>query len=214
MAAVELYTNAVNGLFDLAVELPSFQDDSLAMQARNLELIGSVSEVLGLERRVMANALRNGRISDRGIADLSAAQDSWATHSESIYARADPATRQKLDKISGRSFEYGSYAVSSQRAVIRVLNARDVEDVVRQLEDGADGRAVDQIWMADAASYVQDLKDVVVDAARQLATDVDREHRDAKNQTIGWGISTGVMLALFAVLGLALIRSRERSVDA
>ncbi len=214
MAAIELYTNAVNGLFDLAAELPSFQDDSLARQARNLELIGSVSEVLGLERRVMANALRNGRISERGIADLSAAQDSWATHSESIYARADPATRQKLDRISGRSFEFGSYAVSSQRAVIRVLNARDVEDVVRQLEDGADGRSVDQIWMADAASYVQDLKDVVVDAARQLAIDVDREHRDAKNQTIGWGISTGVMMALFVLLGLALIRSRGRSVDA
>ena len=48
--AVEVYTNAVNGLFDLAAELPSFQDDELAKQTRNLELIGSVSEVLGLER--------------------------------------------------------------------------------------------------------------------------------------------------------------------
>jgi hypothetical protein len=214
LVAVELYTNAVNGLFDLASELPSFQDDHLARQARNLELIGAVSEVLGLERRVMANALRNGRISEQGISDLSAAQDSWATHSQSIYARADPATQRLLDSISGRSFEYGSYAVSSQRAVIRVLNARDVGDVIRQLKDDADGRAVDQIWLADAASYVQDLKKVVVDSARQLAEDVDREHQDAKNQTIGWGIFTGIVLAFFAVLGLALLRSRGRSVDA
>ena len=214
MAAVELYTNAVSGLFDLAAELPSFEDDGLARQARNLELIGSVSEVLGLERRIMANALRNERISDQSIADLSAAQNSWATHSESIYARADPATRQMLDRISGRSFEFGSYAVSSQRAVIRVLNARDVEDVIRQLEDGADGGRVDQIWLADAATYVQDLKNVVVDAARGLADDVDREHQDAKSQTIGWGTFASVMLASFAVLGFALIRSRGRSVDA
>ncbi|MBG6098656.1 serine/threonine protein kinase [Nocardioides luteus] len=214
LAAVEMYTNAVNGLFDLAAELPSFQDDSLARQARNLELIGSVSEVLGLERRIMANALRNERISDHGIADLSAAQDSWATHSASIHARADPAMRQALDRISGQSFEFGSYAVSSQRAVIRVLNARDVEDVIRQLGDGADGRPVDQIWLADAASYVQDLKKVVVDSARQLAEDVDREHREAKNQTIGWGIFSGILLALFAGLGIALLRARKRTVDA
>ncbi|WP_338144120.1 serine/threonine-protein kinase [Nocardioides turkmenicus] len=214
MVAVELYTNAVNGLFDLAAELPTFQDDELARQARNLELIGSVSEVLGLERRVMANALRNGRISDQGIADLGAAQDSWATHSESIYARADPGMRQRLDKISGRSFEFGSYAVSSQRAVIRVLNARDVEDVIRQLEDGADGRPVDQVWLADAATYVQDLKSVVVGSARQLADDVDRAHQDAKNQTIGWGIFTGIVLAVLVVLGVVLLRSRGRSVDA
>ncbi|HEY9411054.1 MAG TPA: nitrate- and nitrite sensing domain-containing protein, partial [Jiangellaceae bacterium] len=214
LVAVELYTNAVNGLFDLAAELPSFRDDELAKQARNLELIGSVSEVLGFERRIMANALRNERISAQGIADLSAAQDSWATHSESIYARADPATRQRLDRISGRSFEFGSYAVTSQRAVIRVLNARDVEDVVRQLEDSADGRPVDQLWLADAASYVQDLKEVVVDAASRLADDIQREHRDAQNQTIAWGVFTGIALAVLAGLGVALLRARGRSVDA
>lgn len=214
LVAVELYTSAVNGLFDLAAELPSFRDEDLAKQARNLELIGSVSEVLGFERRIMANALRNERISDQGISDLSAAQDSWATHSESIYTRADAATRQRLDRISGRSFEFGSYAVSSQRAVIRVLNARDVEDVVRQLEDSADGRPVEQLWLADAASYVQDLKEVVVDAASRLADDVEREHRDAQNQTIAWGVFTGIVLAVLAGLGVALLRARGRSVDA
>lgn len=214
LVAVELYTNAVNGLFDLAAELPTFQDDSLARQARNLELIGSVSEVLGLERRIMANALRNERISEQGIADLSAAQDSWATHSQSIYAHADPATRQTLDKISGQSFEFGSYAVSSQRAVIRLLNARDVDDLIRQLKDSSDGRPVDQVWLADAASYVQDLKKVVVDSARQLADDVDREHREAKNQTIGWGIFTGIVLTVLVGLGIALLRARKRTVDA
>ncbi|WP_189129287.1 serine/threonine-protein kinase [Nocardioides albus] len=214
VVAVEIYTHAVNGLFDLAAELPSFQDDELAKQTRNLELIGSVSEVLGLERRIMANALRNGRISDQGIADLSAAQDSWATHSASIYARADPGMRQTLDRISGRSFEFGSYAVSSQRAVIRVLNARDVEDVVRQLEATADGRPVDQLWLADAARYVQDLKSVVVDTARRLAEGVEREHSDAQNQTIAWGVFTGITLAVFAVVGVALLYVRRRAVDA
>ncbi|NYI80971.1 serine/threonine-protein kinase [Nocardioides panzhihuensis] len=214
LVAVELYTNAVNGLFDLAAELPSFQDDELAKQTRNLELIGSVSEVLGLERRIMANALRNGRISDQGIADLSAAQDSWATHSASIYARADPAMRQGLDRISGRSFEFGSHAVSSQRAVIRVLNARDVEEVARQLEVTADGRTVDQLWLADAARYVQDLKNVVVDSARRLAEGIDREHRDAQNQTIARGVFTGIALVVFVVLGFALLHARRRSVDA
>lgn len=210
-AAVEMYTSAVNGLFGLAAELPSFPDEALARQARNLELIGPVSEVLGYERRVMTNALRNGRISDQGIAELNAAHDSWATHSASIYARAEPEVRRALDTISGRSFKYGSYAVSSQRAVIRLLNARDSEDVVRQLADGAGGRPVDQVWLADAAEFVQDLKEVIVASAGALAADIASERRDARSDVVGWVTFTAVFAVLIAAAGIALLRSRRRT---
>ncbi|MGH3350123.1 MAG: serine/threonine-protein kinase [Nocardioides sp.] len=213
-ADVATYTNAVNGLFDLAAELPSFDDDGLARQARNLESIGPVSEVLGFEREIMAAALRKRKISEKGIADLSSAQSSWATHSEAIYEDAEPATRQALDSISGGSFAFGSYGVSSQRAVIRVINARDVEDVVRQLKDGAEAGSVAQIWLADAATFVQDLKNVVVDAARKLADDIDSERRDAQNQTIGWGGFSLIVVIVLAVLGAGLLRARRQSVDA
>lgn len=205
------YTNAVNGLFDLAAELPTFDDEDLARQAKNLEAIGPVSEVLGLERQIMADALRKRRISDRSLADLNAAQSSWVTHSESIYQDAEPATQQALDSISGNSFALGSYGVSSQRAVIRVVNARDVADVVRQLKDGAKGQPVDQVWLADAAIFVQGLKKVVVAAADEFADDIDRERMSAQNQRIGWVVFAGITLALLATLGVVLLRSRGRS---
>lgn len=213
-ADLATYTNAVNGLFDLTAELPTFDEEDLARQARNLEAIGPVAEVLGFERKIMANALRRGRISDRAIAELRAAQSSWATNSESIYREAEPGTRQALDAISARSFEYGSYSVPSQRVVLRVLNARAVGDVVEQLEDGGEGTSADQVWLADAATFVQDLRNVVVDAAQKLADDITREHDEAKSRTIAWGTFTGVMLAVFVALGVVLLRSRGRSVDA
>ncbi|MEI7055717.1 nitrate- and nitrite sensing domain-containing protein [Nocardioides sp. CCNWLW239] len=213
-ADAAVYTSAVNGLFDLAAELPAFDDARLARQATNLESIGPVSEVLGFERTIMAEALRKRRISDRAIADLRSAQSSWTTHSASIYEDAEPGTKQALDSISGGSFAYGSFGVSSQRAVIRVLNARDIGDVAKQLEDRADGAPVDQLWLADAAVFVQDLRNVIVDAARKLADDIRREHQDAQGQTIAWGMFTGVMLVLFVGAGIALLRSRAESVDA
>ncbi|TQL70366.1 protein kinase-like protein [Nocardioides albertanoniae] len=213
-ADVATYTNAVNGLFDLAAELPTFQDDDLARQARNLESIGPVSEVLGFERKIMATALRKGEISEKGISDLSAAQSSWTTHSESIYEDAAPPTRKALDSISGGSFAYGSYGVTSQRAVIRVLNARDVDDVVRQLKDGSAGVAVDQFWLADAATFVQDLKNVIVDAAQKLADDIDAKHSSAQNRLNGWRVLIVVSLVALAALGVATYRARRRSGEA
>lgn len=210
-ADAAIYTDAVNGLFGLAAELPTFEDAGLARQAKNLEAIGPVSEVLGLERQIMADALRKRRISDQSLADLNAAQSSWVTHSESIYQDAEPATQQALDAISGNSFAFGSFGVPSQRAVIRVVNARDVADVVRQLKDGAKGRSVDQLWLADAAIFVRDLRKVVVAAAHEFADDIDRERTGAQNQRVGWVVFAGVNVALLATLGSVLLRSRGRS---
>ena len=213
-ADVATYTNAVNGLFDLAAELPTFQDEKLATQARNLESVGPVAEVLGFERKIMASALRKGDISEKGLADLSSAQSSWATHSEAIYEDAAPATRKALDSISGGSFAYGAYGVTSQRAVIRVINARDVDDVVRQLRDSSDGTAVDQFWLADAASFVQDLKNVIVDAAHKLADDIGDERRSAQNQLTGWAALIILSLVVLGALAVVGLRSRRQSVDA
>ncbi len=64
--AIESYTEMINTLFRLATRLPELGDPAIYAQADALAEVRTASEVLGVVRVVVGQALMTGQVSPQG----------------------------------------------------------------------------------------------------------------------------------------------------
>ena len=193
-AAVESYTDAINTLFRLATRLPELGDPSIYAQADALAEVRTASEVLGVVRVVVGQALMTREISPEGLMQLAGAQSVWDRASVEFVEGTSPAAAERFEELADRG-------PTSTPTPLTVMDQVIQEGGIEQLGlTAAD-------WMKVYGGFVASMEEVIVRAADDLAADVT-DLRDSAQQTayLTAGI---VLLVLVAALVLTLLAARS-----
>ncbi|MEZ3161395.1 nitrate- and nitrite sensing domain-containing protein [Microbacterium sp. BWT-B31] len=202
--ATTAYTDLLNTLFGLSTQLPALGDPSIYQQTGALAKVRTASEVLGVVREVVSQALVTGEVSPRGLMELAGAQAVWDQASDEFIGGSSPAASGLFEDLTDRGPD----------AILTPLHVMD--QIVR--DGGIDQTALTlPAWLQLYSGFVANMEKVIVRAADDLAADVT-DVRQAAQQTalLTAGIVLGVLLVALAVTLLAtrsilrpLVRLRE-----
>ncbi|NYE18633.1 sensor histidine kinase [Microbacterium immunditiarum] len=192
--AVTAYTDLLNLLFGLSSQLPALEDPSIYEQTSALANVRTASEVLGVVRVVISQALMTGEISPRGLMQLASAQGVWDQASADFVAGSSPAAAELFEELTDRGPDSR-------------LNPLRVMDQVVQ-DGGLDGVSITlSAWLQLYAGYIAELEEVIVLAADDLAADVADVRQAAQQSALLTAGIVGAVLLIALVVTLLATRS-------